>query len=46
MVNILDAQFPKGKCAERGRALIFLAYVEMMLNGTKFDDDGQPKITP
>lgn len=44
MVDILDGQFPKGKCAERGRALVMLAYIEMMLNGVDFDDEGQPTI--
>ena len=43
MVDILDGQFPKGECKERGRALVMLAYIEMMLTGTKFDTEGQPK---
>ena len=43
MVDILDGQFPKGECKERGRALVMLAYIEMMLTGTKFDKEGQPK---
>lgn len=41
MVDILDRQFPKGHCKERGRALVMLAYIEMMLTGVKFDD-GEP----
>lgn len=43
MVDILDAQFPKGECAERGAAMVMLAYIEMMLNGTEFDENGSPK---
>ena len=42
MVNILEAQFPKGECKERGRALVMLAYIEMMINGMEFDDNGEP----
>jgi len=42
MVNILDGQFPKGECKERGRALVMLAYIEMMLQGWEFDDEGNP----
>ena len=42
MVNILDGQFPKGECKERGRALVMLAYIEMMLNGQEFNEDGEP----
>lgn len=42
MVDILDGQFPKGECKERGRALVMLAYIEMMFHGVKFDEDGQP----
>lgn len=41
MVNILDKNFPKGKCKERGNALVMLADIEMMLNGTKFDENGE-----
>ena len=43
MVDILDGQFPKGKTKSRGRALVMLAYIEMMLTGTKFDENGEPK---
>jgi len=43
MVDILDGQFPKGECKERGRALVLLAYIEMMLCGWKFNEDGEPK---
>ena len=43
MVDILEAQFPKGKCKERGRAICMLAYIEMMLNGTEFKENGFPK---
>jgi len=42
MVNILDGLFPKNQCKERGEALIMLAYIEMMLNGYEFDEDGKP----
>jgi len=42
MVDILDGEFPKGECKERGRALVMIAYIEMMLNGHKFDKDGLP----
>ena len=44
MVNITDRQFPKGKCKERGEALVMLAYIEMMLNGFVFDENGQPDV--
>lgn len=43
MVSILEEQFPKGRCKERGRALVMLAYIEMMLTGTRFGGDGRPK---
>ena len=42
MVDILDGQFPKGQCKERGRAIVMLAYMDMMLRGHKFDDEGNP----
>lgn len=42
MVDILDGQFPKGQCKERGRALVMISYVEMMLLGFKFGEDGLP----
>ncbi len=42
MVDILDRQFPKHKCKERGQALVMLAYIEMMLNGFEFNEDGMP----
>ena len=42
MVDILDGQFPKGECKERGRAIVVLAYIEMMLQGWEFNDDGNP----
>ena len=32
MVELVDKFFPKGKCKERGQALVLLAYIEMMLN--------------
>jgi hypothetical protein len=31
MVDLIEENFPKGKCKERGKALIVLAYIEMML---------------
>jgi len=43
MVDILDSQFPKSKCKERGQALVMLAYIEMLLTGFEFDKNGQPK---
>lgn len=42
LINILDGQFPKGECRERGRAIVMLSYIEMMLKGWKFDGDGRP----
>ena len=42
MCDILDAQFPKGKCDERGQALVMLTYIEMMLQGWEFDENGEP----
>jgi len=42
MVEILDKQFPKGECKERGKALVMLSYIEMMLQGVEFED-GKPK---
>ena len=41
MVDILDEQFPKDECKERGRALTMLSYIEMMLQGFKFKN-GKP----
>lgn len=43
MVDILDGQFPKGECKERGKAIVMLAFIEMMLAGIEFGEDGQPK---
>lgn len=43
MVDILDNCFPKHHCEERGRALVMLSYIEMMLNGFEFNKDGTPK---
>jgi hypothetical protein len=31
MVEILDKHFPKGRCRERGNALVMLAYLELLL---------------
>jgi len=42
MVDILDGLYPKGECNDRGKALVFLSYIEMMLQGFKFDKDGVP----
>ena len=42
LVDILDGQFPKGECRERGAALVMLGYIEMMLKGVKFGEDGAP----
>ena len=41
MVHILDKEFPKGECKERGRALVMLAHMDMMLRGWEFED-GEP----
>ncbi len=46
MVDILDGQFPKHQCEERGKALVVLAYIEMMLQGWEFDYEGNPKEPP
>jgi len=42
MVDILEGEFPKGECKERGSAIVMLAYIDMMLRGTKFDENGKP----
>lgn len=43
LVKILDFAFPKNECLERGRALVMLAYIDMLLiTGTKFNEDGEP----
>lgn len=42
MVDILDGQFPKHQCKERGKALIMMAYLNMMLLGWKFNEKGEP----
>ena len=42
MCDILDGQFPKHACKERGEAMVMLAYIEMMLQGYKFDHNGNP----
>lgn len=42
LVDILEGQFPKGECEERGRAIVMLAHIEMMLTGTEFDSSGEP----
>jgi hypothetical protein len=42
MVDILDGLYPKGESRDRGKALVFLSYVEMMLQGFEFDENGEP----
>ena len=42
MVNILESCFPKGLSKERGHALVMLSYIEMMLQGFRFDENGNP----
>ena len=42
MVNILDNCFKKGECKERGKAIVMLSYIEMMINGWKFNENGEP----
>ena len=44
MVDILDGQFPKHECKERGQALVMLSYMEMMLQGIRFGENGIPII--
>lgn len=41
MVDIVDNLFPKGEVKERGRALVVLAYIEMLLQGYEFKN-GEP----
>ena len=31
MVEVLEREFPKGKCKERGHALVLIAFCEMMM---------------
>jgi len=40
MVDMLDREFPKGS-SERGRAMVMLAHMDMMLRGWEFED-GEP----
>ncbi len=42
MADILDGQFPKKQCKERGQAMVMLSYIEMMLQGVEFGEDGHP----
>lgn len=35
MCDILDECFPKGECKERGKALVLVAQIEMLLLGVK-----------
>jgi len=42
MNDILDNCFPKGKCKERGQAIVMIAYIEMLLCGIEFNDNGEP----
>lgn len=35
MVDILDKYFPKGKCEERGAAIMMLADIEMLFHNKK-----------
>lgn len=35
MCDILDECFPKGGCKERGKALVLVAQIEMLLLGVK-----------
>ena len=41
MVDILDVQFPKRKCRERGKAMLMLAYIDFLIMGMEFKD-GRP----
>lgn len=35
MVEVLELMFPKGKCKERGQALVMLGYIELIIQGKK-----------
>ena len=35
LCDVLDEEFPKGECKERGEALVLLAYAEMYLQEQK-----------
>lgn len=39
LCKVLEKEFPKGKCQERGHALVLLAYVEMFLS--KLEEEKQ-----
>ena len=41
LVDILDRLYPKGKCKDRGKALVMIAQIEMLLEGRKFNG-GEP----
>lgn len=42
LCDILDSLYPKGKSKERGKALVMLAFIEMVLRGKniKFCESG------
>lgn len=42
LCDILEKQFPKGESKERGRTLVMLAFVEMLLQVVEFKE-GEPK---
>jgi hypothetical protein len=46
ITDILDNNFPKGQCKERSRALVMVCFIEMMLLGWKFDENGKPISRP
>jgi len=35
LCDLLDEHFPKGKCKERGRAIVLVSYIDMMLQEIK-----------
>jgi hypothetical protein len=41
MCEILEKNFPKGECKERGAALVFLAEIEYLLNNDKTPQIGE-----
>ena len=42
MTDILEKFFPKNECKERGKAICMLAYIELLLEGVEFDEEGEP----
>lgn len=38
IVELLDEYFPKGKCKERGAALMLIVYIDLVIQGHKLED--------